>query len=312
MRIVALLAALAFCAPVLAGPQDTVRAYPAQKVSADIYVIHGPQGMPSVANQGFMNNPAWVVTADGVVVIDPGSSVQAGRMVMAQLKRATRKPVTHVFNTHVHGDHWLGNQAVLEVWPKAVIIGHPDMIRQAREGADAFWLKLMSDMTKGYTAGTRAEIPTVEAADGQEYKIGGKTFRIHSSNDAHSKTDLMIELVEDRILFTGDNVLSRQVMNLRDGTFKGVMKETERALALDARLYVPGHGKTGDRKLVEEQKAWFGILLPEVRRMYHEGKSDFEMKPVIAEKLKAYRKWAEFDANLGPMISLAILEVEQE
>ena len=312
MRIVPLLAALAFCSPVLAGPKDVVRTYPAQKISANTYVIHGPQGVPSVENQSFMNNPAWVITADGVVVIDPGSSVQAGRMVMAQLSKTTKKPVTHVFNTHVHGDHWLGNQAVLEVWPKATLIGHPDMIKKAKEGADAFWIQLMSDMTKGYTDGTRAEIPTVEAADGQEFKIGGKTFRIHSSTDAHSKTDLMIEIVEDRTLFTGDNVLSRQVMNLRDGTFKGVIKATDRALALDARLYVPGHGKSGDHKFVEEQKAFFSTLMAEVRRMYDAGKSDFEMKPVLVEKLKAYKNWAEWDANLGPMISLAILEIEQE
>jgi glyoxylase-like metal-dependent hydrolase (beta-lactamase superfamily II) len=312
MRIVPLLAALAFCSPVLAGPKDVVRTYPAQKVHADTYVIHGPQGVPSVENQSFMNNPAWVITDDGVVVIDPGSSVQAGRMVMAQLRKTTKKPVTHVFNTHVHGDHWLGNQAVLEVWPKATLIGHPDMIKKARDGADAFWIQLMSDMTKGYTDGTRAEIPTVEAADGQEFKIGGKTFRIHSSTDAHSKTDLMIEIVEDRTLFTGDNVLGHQVMSLRDGTFKGVMKETERALAINAKLYVPGHGKSGDRKLVEDQKAFFAILLPEVRRMYDEGKSDFEMKPVIVEKLKAYKNWAEWESILGQQISLAILEIEQE
>jgi glyoxylase-like metal-dependent hydrolase (beta-lactamase superfamily II) len=312
MRIIPLLAALAFCTPVLAGPSDVVRTYPAQEVHAGIYVIHGPQEVPSVENQSFMNNPAWIITDDGVVVIDPGSSVQAGRMVVAQVRKTTTKPVTHVFNTHVHGDHWLGNQAVLEAWPTATTIGHPDMIKQAKNGADAFWIKLMSDMTGGYTDGTRAEIPTVEAADGQEFKIGGKTFRIHSSTDAHSKTDLMIEMVEDRVLFTGDNVLSRQVMNLRDGTFKGVMKATDRALALNAKLYVPGHGKTGDRTFVEEHKAYFDTLMSEVRRMYDEGKNDFEMKPVLAEKLKAYSDWAEWDTNLGPQISLAILEIEQE
>ena len=312
MRIISLLATLGVCSSVLAGPNDAVRPYPAQKVNADTYVIHGPQGVPSVANQSFMNNPAWIVMKDGVVVIDPGSSVQAGRMVVAQLRKTTKKPVTHVFNTHVHGDHWLGNQVILEAWPNATIIAHPDMIKQAKNGADAFWLKLMSDMTGGYTEGTRAVIPTVEAADGQAFKIGGKTFRIHSSTDAHSKTDLMIELVEDRTLFTGDNVLNHQVMNLRDGTFKGVMKATDQALALNAKLYVPGHGKTGDRKFVEDHKAYFETLMSEVRRMYDEGKSDYEMKPVIAEKLKAYRDWAEWDTNLGQQISLAILEIEQE
>ncbi|WP_018077405.1 MBL fold metallo-hydrolase [Thiobacillus denitrificans] len=312
MRIFSLLAAMAFCTSAMAGPNDVVRSYPPQEVAAGTYVIHGPQGLPSAANQSFMNNPAWIVTADGVVVIDPGSSVQVGRMVVAQIRKTTDKPVTHVFDTHVHGDHWLGNQAILEAWPKATLVAHPDMIKQAHNGADAFWIQLMSDMTGGYTDGTRAVIPTIEAADGQEFRIGGKTFRIHSSTDAHSKTDLMIEMVEDRILFTADNVLNRQVMNLRDGTFKGVMKATDRALALNMALYVPGHGKTGDREFVTEQKAYFDILMTEVRRMYDEGKSDYEMKPVIAEKLKAYQGWAEWDTNLGQQISLAILEIEQE
>ena len=75
---------------------------------------------------------------------------------------------------------------------------------------------------------------------------------------------------------------------------------------------MPGHGKSGDHKFVEEQKAFFSTLMAEVRRMYDAGKSDFEMKPVLVEKLKAYKNWAEWDANLGPMISLAILEIEQE
>jgi hypothetical protein len=83
-------------------------------------------------------------------------------------------------------------------------------------------------------------------------------------------------------------------------------------LAIGARLYIPGHGKSGDRKLVEEQKAWFDILMAEVRRMYDDGMSDFEMKPVLVEKLKAFENWAEWDTNLGPQISLAILEIEQE
>ena len=90
------------------------------------------------------------------------------------------------------------------------------------------------------------------------------------------------------------------------------MKATERALALDAKLYVPGHGKSGDRAFVEEHKAWFDILMTEVRRMYEEGMSDFEMKPVLADKLKAFSTWEEWDTNLGPQISLAILEIEQE
>lgn len=312
MRFAALVFTLALSAGALAGPGDKVRPFTPQQLGASTWVIHGPQGMPSVANQGFMNNPAWVITQSGVVVIDPGSSVQAGRMVVDQIRKTTPLPVTHVFNTHVHGDHWLGNHAILDAWPEATLMAHPDMIQQSRSGAAQFWIKLMSDLTQGYTEGTRAKIPTIPTADGQEIKIGGKTFRIHSSSDAHSKTDDMIEVVEDRILFTGDNVLAHQVMNLRDGTFKGVKRATDRALAVNAAIYVPGHGQSGDRRLVEEQKAWFDILMRETRALYDEGKNDFEMKPVLADKLKAFSAWHGWETGLGPQISLAILEIESE
>jgi len=276
-------------------------------------VIQGNRGLPSKANRGFINNPAWVVTKDGVVVIDPGSSVHIGRMVVDQIRKTTRLPVSHVFNTHVHGDHWLGNQAIQEAWPKAVFLGPRGMIQAARGGADAQWLKLTSDLTEGATDGTRAVIPTEATADGKEYRIGGKTFRIHATTHAHSQADDMIEVVEDRILFTGDNVISRQVMNMMDGSFKGVLKATDRALAVNALYYVPGHGRFGDRTFVEEQKAWFEIMLAGVRRLYSEGMmTDFEMKPIFSKKLKAYEKWAGWETDLGRQISLAILEVEQE
>jgi len=88
---------------------ERVRDYPVDQIAPNTYVIHGPLGFPTVENQGFMNNPGFVITDSGVVLIDPGSSIQAGRMVLKQIRSITEKPVTHVINTHVHGDHWLGN-----------------------------------------------------------------------------------------------------------------------------------------------------------------------------------------------------------
>jgi len=58
MRTLSLLAALIFSTSVMAGPNDVVRPYPPQQVAAGTYVIHGPQGVPSAANQSFMNNPS--------------------------------------------------------------------------------------------------------------------------------------------------------------------------------------------------------------------------------------------------------------
>ncbi|MDP1927628.1 MAG: MBL fold metallo-hydrolase [Thiobacillus sp.] len=311
MRLTALFFITSLALSAHAAPGDTLKSYPAKQVAPDTWVITGPLGEPSVENQGFMNNRAWIIAGDQVIVIDPGSSVQAGRMVVKAIQKTTRLPVTTVYNTHVHGDHWLGNQAILEAWPKAVLIAHPDMIIKAKAGEAESWVKLMSNLTRGYTDGTRAEIPTIATTDGLVSKIGNRSFRIHSSNDAHSKTDIMIE-VDNGVLFTGDNVLNQRVARMDDGTFNGNIKAIDRALTLPVKVVVPGHGKPGSPAMLKTQRDYFQTLFDAVKVEYDAGKSDFEMKPAVVKKLAAYKKWHGFDTAVGKQISLAVLEIEQQ
>ena len=135
------------------GPKDgnVVRDYPFERVAENTWVIHGPLGHPSVENQGFMNNPGIVLTSAGVVVVDPGSSVQAGEMVLRMISKVTKEPVVATFNTHVHGDHWLGNQAVRAAYPDAPIYAHPRQIEKVKAGAGDSWVAMMKRLTNGFT-----------------------------------------------------------------------------------------------------------------------------------------------------------------
>jgi glyoxylase-like metal-dependent hydrolase (beta-lactamase superfamily II) len=295
-----------------ADAAGTVRDYPAVKIAPRTYVIHGPLGVPSAANQGFMNNPGFVVTDEGVVVIDPGSSVQAGRMVMKQVGQVTSRPVTHVLNTHVHGDHWLGNQAVLEAYPRAILIGHPQMIAEARGGAGREWVELMERVTGGFTAGTRAVIPRIAMGDATELKTGNVTFRLHAPQNAHSRTDIMIQVVEDSVVFGGDNLLYRRLGRLDDATFKGSIEACRVAAGLKARLYVPGHGPTGGAEVVSAYENYLSTLYAETKKHYDAGKNDFEMKDAVVARLKAYAGWVDFNELVGKHISLAVLEIEKQ
>ncbi|HUW28904.1 MAG TPA: MBL fold metallo-hydrolase [Sulfuriferula sp.] len=290
--------------------ENAVRDYPADRIAAHTYVIHGPLGEPSVANQGFMNNPGFVITDNGVVVIDPGSSLETGRMVLRQIRKITRKPVTHVLDTHVHGDHWLGNQAMLEAYPKAQLMAHPEMIRKAHAGEAEVWTGLMDRLTQGYTKGTHAVIPAVAVTENQRFTTGGVTFHILAPENAHSKTDIMIEVIQDAVMFTGDNVLNRRIARLDDGSFKGSIAACDRAIAIKAKSYVPGHGKTADARMVKSYRDYMATLMAEVQRQYDAGKSDFEMKETVATRLGAYKDWSGFDEQLGKHISLAVLEIE--
>lgn len=287
-----------------------ITGYPLDKIASHTYVVHGPTEFPNKKNKGFMNNPGFVVTKTGVVVIDPGSTVQVGRMLLKKIKEVTDKPVSYVLNTHIHGDHWLGNQAFAEAFPKALIMAHPDMIKRAKSGDAAQWVSNMLRFTEGASKGTKAVIPTETVKDHQVIKTGGMSFRIYAPEKAHSFTDIMIEVVEEDVVFLGDNVLYKRLPRMDDGTFVGNINACEVALKIDAKKFVPGHGPSGDKNIIKSFKDYLSIVYTEAGKHYEAGLTDYQMKPKILLKLKPYIKWAGFD-EVGKHISLAVLEYEK-
>ena len=284
--------------------------YKAEKTAAHTYVIHGPLEYPNEKNLGFMNNPGFIITNNGVVVIDPGSSLYTGRMVLRQIRKLTQKPVTHVLNTHIHGDHWLGNQAFAEAFPKALIMGHPDMIARAKKSEAVNWINRMEVFTKGASKGTKAVIPEHAINDAFELKTGGISFKIYAPAKAHSKTDVMIHVIEDSVLFLGDNVLAGRLPSMDDATFRGNTKACDIAIKIPAKHFVPGHGKTSDVNIVRQFRNYVATVYSQAAHYYDEGLSDFEMKPLVVKKLKAFHNWVGFDDEIGRHISLAVLEAE--
>ena len=172
--------------------------FPVTKLTERVYVIHGPNELPTKANQGFMNNPGFVLTKKGVAVIDPGSSVQVGEMLLKKISAVTKDPVIAVFNTHIHGDHWLGNDAVRRAYPKAVIYAHPKMMEKSAASGEE-WLKLMLQLTEGGTKGTKAVTPNLGIENEEILTLGGTHFRIHHNGQAHTDGDIMIEVVEEKV-----------------------------------------------------------------------------------------------------------------
>ena len=290
---------------------DALPDYPAVKLGNRVWVIHGPTELPSPENKGFMNNPAFVVTSAGVVVIDPGSTLETGRMVLRQISKVTDKPVTHVFASHVHGDHWLGNQAVREAYPAAHFYAHPVMIEQAESGQAEIWVDMMEQLTDGASRGTEAVIPDQALRDGQEIAVGDVTFRVYLSDWAHTKTDAMIEVVEESLLATGDNALYKRIGRMDDASFRGNIEACDQALALRLEYYIPGHGPSGGAGVVEPFCNYLKTLYTQVAEQYAEGLSDFEMKETVVERLAAYQDWSGFSDEVGKHISLALLEIER-
>ncbi|MGA7964994.1 MAG: MBL fold metallo-hydrolase [Gammaproteobacteria bacterium] len=286
----------------------------AEHLTARIYVIHGPQALPSPETHAFMNNPGFIITSQGVVVIDPGSSLQVGEGVLDKIAEITDKPVVAVLNTHVHGDHWLGNQAVNSRFPKAVIYAHERMIERVRNGEGEAWIALFQKMTKGALEGTVVVPPTVGLRDGEVLAFGDTRLRVLHTGKAHTDHDLMIEVIQDRGMFTGDVVTSRRVPSSdvpQDADFKGQIKAVEAVLATHNQLFIPGHGHSGGREVPNASLRFLKTLYGSVRKYYQQGLTDYEMKDKVAADLAEFKDWQNFD-QLGRVISFVYLQVEQE
>lgn len=285
--------------------------FPVSKITERVYVIHGPNEFPTEANQGFMNNPGFVLTKKGVVVIDPGSSLQTGQLVLKKIATVTPNPVIAVFNTHIHGDHWLGNDAIRRAYPKAVIYAHPKMIAQAAE-AGPRWVKLLNQLTDNAVRGTQPVSPNLGIDHEETLSLDGQKFTAHHTGTAHTDGDLMIEVAEEKVIFLGDNVINRSVRRMDDGSFPGNVRACEAVLKTGATHFVPGHGQTGGREVVVAYRDFLNDLYRSVKKYQSQGLSDFEMKDKVTADLKSYQDWPNFDTEIGKLISLAFLEAERE
>lgn len=283
-----------------------------EMVTDNIYVIRGFNEDPNPINRAFINNPGFVIANTGVIVIDPGSTNEVGKIVLKAIKQITPLPVLAVFNTHEHGDHWLANQAILDEYPNIPIYAHADAIESINNGMGKYWLDLMKQLTGDTLVNTTITAPTHKVKDNDEIVFDNLTLKIHHYGVSHTHSDIMIEVVELDTIFLGDNVLNKRMPHLDNGDIVGNISTINNVLNKNYKFYVPGHGATGSKIIAEEYLEYLTLLLESVTQYYHEGKSDFEMKDLIQSTMTKFSNWGDFDRELGRNISLVYLQVERD
>ena len=80
----------------------------AEQVAPGVYVVGGENGDLSFGNGGNILNTGFIVTGEGVVVVDAGPSRLYGEQLIALIRATTDEPIVRVFITHHHGDHVMG------------------------------------------------------------------------------------------------------------------------------------------------------------------------------------------------------------
>lgn len=283
-----------------------------RQVTERIHVIVGSdhETCPEFEGRHPLTNPSVIVGDTGVIVVDPGSSLQVGRLVLQRLEQITEKPVVAIFNTHIHGLYWLGNQAIRERFPGAPIYAHKRMIERVDSGEGGFWITAITADFPGEK--TQYVEPDAALSGGEVQEIAGVTFKIYHPGHAHTDHDLMIEVPEERAVFLGGVVVEPEVPSQgvpRDASFAGQIEATRFAIALGADHYIPGRGDAGDIELPKRALRFLEALYGGVERYYEAGLSDFEITARLKRDLSDFEQWYDF-TRLGGVISEMYLQVE--
>lgn len=212
-----------------------------QRVSPSSWYAEGLGALGSSANQNFISNAAFVVTPAGVVVIDALGSPALADRLMAEIRRVTPLPVTHVIVTHYHADHVYGLQGFKA--RGAHIIAH--RAAQVYITSDAAQMRLQaSRQTLAPWIDSKTQlVPADEWIDGpQELVVGGVKFFLQPVGPSHTPEDLVVYLPHEKVLFAGDLVFRGRIPYVGQADSGHWIKALQTLLAFETDIVIPGHG----------------------------------------------------------------------
>ena len=213
----------------------------AQKVSAHVWYVEGLSALGSPANQNFISNAAFIVTPAGVVVVDSLGSPALASRLMAEIRKVTDQPVTHVIVTHYHADHVYGLQIFKAAGARilAEIAGRESIssetaLKRLQDSRQTLapWV---DDKTRLVPADEWIDRPTT-------LTVGGVKIDIQPVGPAHTAEDLVVYLPQDKVLLAGDLVFRRRIPFVGQADSGHWIAALDVLLGFDATVVVPGHG----------------------------------------------------------------------
>ncbi len=237
--------AVALAAVAAAGPADAgAGADPVLelvRLGPRVFMVQGEAGVASPANRGFNSNAGFVVTRDGVVVVDALGTPALGRALLRAIRTVTDQPIRRVILTHYHADHFYGLEAFkaagAEVW--AHFEGRSYL--ESEEGRRRFEQR-RTELVRWFDATTRLVAADRWLSAEASFELGGVRFELVHLGPAHAPDDLVVVLPEDGVVFSGDIIFGGRLPFVGEADSKRWLSAIDRLLALEPKLLVSGHG----------------------------------------------------------------------
>jgi glyoxylase-like metal-dependent hydrolase (beta-lactamase superfamily II) len=236
------------------------------------------QGGLHLVKAGAGANTAFFIYDKGVVALDAKMTAEAAQQMLAEIKKTTALPLTHLLISHSDGDHING----LAGFPPGLTIVASEATRKEMEEA----------FKDEKFAGHRANLPNMTYTGAMELRLGESTIRLRQHGPAHTFGDSVIVFPAEKAAFIGDLVfLGRDplIHRAKGGTSTGYIASLKKLLDLPVDVYLAGHNEPLSKDDVRGLLTALEDKQAKVKALVAQGKTLDEVKAALGVPAAAGR-----------------------
>ena len=232
-----------------AAPRSFLYAMP-QEVIPGVWSAIGATAPGTYENSGHNNNLSFIITKEGVVVVNAGDNYLLAQSLHDEIRKHTDQPVKYVVLENGQGHAMLGSNYWKEQGAK--IVAHRDTAKYIEQvGYDALAGMRARARDKAYR--TEFAMPDIVYDDKLDLSMGGTKIEVLHLGRAHHHGDTMVWLPEKKLVIAGDTAFHIRMLPIFEDTDTASwIAVWDKFEALGATTVIPGHGGPTDMATVRK------------------------------------------------------------
>jgi len=195
------------------------------------------------ADDQFWVNSVIIQGEHEVMLVDAQLTKTNAERVLQEIKE-TKKPLSIIYITHEHADHFLGLEVFKDAYPGVRIIANSEVIDRInkvyQEKIDK-WQKILG-------SGATSRVVAIEKFDGDFIKFEDSEIEVLKHIQGDTDENTMLWIPGQRTLITGDVVLNNMHVYTAETDSKARGKwlnSLNKIRELKPSVVIPGHSKVG-------------------------------------------------------------------
>ena len=225
-------------------------------------------------------NAGFIVTSQGVIVVNTTNSPFHGRELLYEIRQRTEEPIRYVINTDSRGDHMLGNEVFASL--QATIMSTLTAGEEMQKYQEELTRRLQGDFRLiSRMRGFHPTLPTQTFNGEVSTSLGGMEFKILEIAGGHSAGDAVVLFPASKVLFLGHLFEHARFPRMDTSDVRRWIEILRKVEGWDVETYVPAHGPPGDKKLLIEFREFLEWLETEVKARVEQGQPLSQVKQEV-------------------------------